>query len=733
MSEEQGIRLKDAARSGSRDALEEAWLEALEDPGPATSFLEALGLLDDQRVKDISLALLPLVLETYEGLERHEDALAVARRLAIFKPEDSAARRALLRHLRACFKSEPWFEGFLRASQLEDRIPMDEGLRLFDAFAPYKPGSGVEHGRGWGIGVIDGFNEESWDLKVRFEDGFTRELPLTSALESLTPLDDDDLRVMLMTRPDVVRTQAMEDPSGAIRSVLAFQRGKPLNAAKVKEALVDKVIPSADWSRWWTRAKKAAAQDPYIQVEGGSRPLFQLRDEPVSIEEEAMAAVGCAGNLIEAVKMVRDYLAAKPGKKLRDMLFDEIEGRLGRARESGESRESLLDGTLLLEEQGRNPSTPSAMLIRDAIHLGEDRELADTSELLASLPTDKSRYLALHTLKDALPEEWPGLIGGAYADLPRDLLDPAMELLMKHGHTDRVIERFKVLMEAPWHHPWPIFYLSRRFASGGFEECSAAPSLPEVALAMLKCLESPLFHTKGAKNARREVIKRYEELFFDPKRKLIERFVEQGERSDLVRAMDMVHITSQLPESLQEYFRSEISYRYPELVVIKKKPFWEEDYIYCTLKGIEQRNLELKTITEEKLPEIFKAIGKAADFGDLSENAEWTAALEEQRLLTEKASEIEEELGKSRSIEDQRRPEDTVCPGCRVSVRRVEDGSSETLTILGPWDVGEPGVVSYKAPLAASLLGAKTGDTVMIKLPDKSYEVEILSVELHEG
>jgi len=187
-----------------------------------------------------------------------------------------------------------------------------------------------------------------------------------------------------------------------------------------------------------------------------------------------------------------------------------------------------------------------------------------------------------------------------------------------------------------------------------------------------------------------------------------------------------------LPEMVQEYLESEIPYRYPDLVKIKDKPFWEEEFIYCTRQGIEKRSRELKEITEEKLPEIFKAIGKAADFGDLSENAEWTAALEEQRLLTEKAGQIEEELGNARIIEEQKRHEGVVAPGTRVTMVRVGEEGEETITILGPWDIGPEGVVSYQAPLAASLLGTKQGDQATIQLPERSYEVMVKAVEMVE-
>jgi transcription elongation factor GreA len=725
MSEDWGETLKERAAAGDLDGLEEAWLEALEDPGPAEAFVEALEALQGDKKREMSLALLPLVLEIYAGMERHEDALTVVRCLARYRTRDPATRRALLLHMREAYQDTDWIEGFIRASGLREMVPLDEGLERFDSFAPYKPGGGVEHQAGWGAGVVEGFNEDTWDLKIRFEDGFVRELPVTSAVESLPPLDARNLRIMLMTRPDELKALAQEDPAQAVRMALKLNPGKKLTAAKVKEVLVDKVVPSAGWSRWWNRAKKAAAQDPYLLLEGGSRPVFSLREKPVTLEEEALSRVQGASDLAEAVARVREYMASRPGKELKRLLIEAV----GKHMEGEEEVGPLLDGILLMEEQGSDWSKSSKEVLLDT--LGEEGAAADSRglfEVLSSIPSEKGRNLALRSLQGAYPEDWPRLLSGAFASLPKDLLDPAADHLVKKGHGGLVLVVFKELMEAPWKAPWPIFFLSRRFGGGGFEGLDGGPTISEVALAMLRCLESSLFHAQGTRNECREVEKRYEELLMDGKRRILDRFMDEGTREELERALSMVNVMSKLPESLQSELETEIVIRHPDLKREVEVAFWDEERMYCTRKGIERKEEELRVIVDEKLPEVAEAIGRAAAFGDLSENAEWTAALEDQRLLTEKASQMEDELRSVRILEDQRLPEGRVAPGTRVTLRK-EEGFEETLSILGPWDTGGMGVVSYRAPLAAPLLGKKVGDRVLIELPDSSYEVTVLAVE----
>ena len=160
--------------------------------------------------------------------------------------------------------------------------------------------------------------------------------------------------------------------------------------------------------------------------------------------------------------------------------------------------------------------------------------------------------------------------------------------------------------------------------------------------------------------------------------------------------------------------------------------FWEGETVWTTRAGLRRRSLELKELREIKIPENQDAIGRAASFGDLSENSEWEAAIEEQRNLTARAMEMEEELRLTDLIEEAAVIEDTVCPGTKVHYRDLSENKEATVLLLGPWDedrVLDTQVISYRAPLAKGLLGASTGEQSTVQLPGGDIEVEILSIE----
>lgn len=715
--------MKELAAAGERDALEEGWLEMLENPGPARDFLAVLDAVLWKKREETTLALLPLVVDTYLELDRHADALTATRGLAAYQGESLILRRKIRELFRKVHAGEPWLEAFLRSSGVTEDTPLPEALELFDRFEPFKPGCAAEHGAGWGPGVVEGYNDEDGDVRIRFHDGSRRELPLVSALESLKPMDPGDLRAMLLTDPDGLRELARNDPGLAVRKAVALYRGT-VTASKIKAALIDRVVATSEWAKWWTRAKTAAASDPYLKVEGGSRPQFTLRKEPVSLSDEAIEKVKRTRGAAAAVATVRDLLSTIKDASLIGVLLEEVKRIAGEET----SRSAVLDAALLLEEHGVAPEVGSGELFRQAA-ADTDGE-SDPVDLLIDIPGEKGRKLGLKSFVAAFPDEWGELLSEYYHFLPRDIMDPAADALLKRGHAGEFVARVRQMGAEPWKSPLALYYAVRKLAHEEYAGIEGALTIPEMILVLLRCLESPLFHSMHDRKFVRDMIKRIEELLLRTRTPLLDRFIAEGERSQLKRALEMVSTASALPKSLADRLMIEIPIRFPEFKRDDELSLWEGDQIFCTHEGIASREEELRVILEEKLPANQKAIGRAAAFGDLSENAEWTAAIEDQRLLTEKAQQIEDELRRARPLEDLHSDDDQVAPGMRITFKENDGTERErTYTILGPWDVGVEGVISYKAPLAAGLLGKKVGEEAVLNLPDGSRTVTVLALE----
>ncbi|MGN0748828.1 MAG: transcription elongation factor GreA [Christensenellales bacterium] len=144
-------------------------------------------------------------------------------------------------------------------------------------------------------------------------------------------------------------------------------------------------------------------------------------------------------------------------------------------------------------------------------------------------------------------------------------------------------------------------------------------------------------------------------------------------------------------------------------------------------KQLEDRLLELKTI---KRPEVTKKIGIAREFGDLSENAEYDAAKEEQGMIEAEIAEIEVKLRNCEIINMDKLPTNKVSVGCKVKLFDETFNEEVEYQIIGSTE-SDPlkGLISNESPVGKSLLGKKKGETVEVTTPAGVVSYKILEIK----
>ena len=150
--------------------------------------------------------------------------------------------------------------------------------------------------------------------------------------------------------------------------------------------------------------------------------------------------------------------------------------------------------------------------------------------------------------------------------------------------------------------------------------------------------------------------------------------------------------------------------------------------VLLTKEGLRQAEVELDQLVQVRRAEIAERIRHARDFGDISENAEYTEAKNEQSLVEGRIQTLEAMIRNAVLIEDEPREAGVVTVGARVTVED-EDGD-ETYAIVGAAEA-DPlhGRISNESPLGRALLGHRAGDQVEWTLPGGDISrVTILSV-----
>jgi transcription elongation factor GreA len=155
-----------------------------------------------------------------------------------------------------------------------------------------------------------------------------------------------------------------------------------------------------------------------------------------------------------------------------------------------------------------------------------------------------------------------------------------------------------------------------------------------------------------------------------------------------------------------------------------------DEIIPMTREGYDKLKGELDKLRGIDMIEVTKRVAAARDLGDLSENAEYHAAREDQGLLQAKINELSDRLGRAQIIDLANLPKDQVVFGSRVKVLDVEMDDEETFELVGPGqDNPDKGRILTTSPIGQGLLGKKKGETAEIQIPSGTIKFKVLSIE----
>lgn len=153
------------------------------------------------------------------------------------------------------------------------------------------------------------------------------------------------------------------------------------------------------------------------------------------------------------------------------------------------------------------------------------------------------------------------------------------------------------------------------------------------------------------------------------------------------------------------------------------------DKIYLTAEGAEKMRLELAQLKGPAREEMAKRLRSAIQQGDLSENADYHKAKEDQGFLEGRIQELEYLLEKATIIENNNGTYDTVDVGAIVTVKEA-DFPADTYRIVGSKEADpRNGRLSNESPIGKALMGKKVGDQVFVETPAGEIRLEILNIE----
>jgi transcription elongation factor GreA len=148
---------------------------------------------------------------------------------------------------------------------------------------------------------------------------------------------------------------------------------------------------------------------------------------------------------------------------------------------------------------------------------------------------------------------------------------------------------------------------------------------------------------------------------------------------------------------------------------------------YVTSKGLKELKAELKKLVDEKKPQLIERVATARAHGDLSENSEYAAAVQDLAFVDGRIEELEELIAKAQIIRNGKNSNHIIKLGSKVVLK--VNGKSQTFELVGEWEANPlEQKISHTSPLGQALIGKKKGDKVEIDAPAGKVKYHIIKI-----
>ena len=152
-----------------------------------------------------------------------------------------------------------------------------------------------------------------------------------------------------------------------------------------------------------------------------------------------------------------------------------------------------------------------------------------------------------------------------------------------------------------------------------------------------------------------------------------------------------------------------------------------------TDKGLKKLEDELQELRVVKRKEVAQKIKEAREQGDLSENAEYDAAKDEQKDIEARIEELEAILKNVEVVYTDEVDKEKVNVGCVVTIKNIDNGDVQTFKLVGSTETDIlNNKISNESPVGAALMGSKAGEIVSVDAPNGTFQFEILEISIDE-
>lgn len=720
-----GQKVKQWIAEGNTQAIEDAWLQAVEAAAPARQMRATLDILADAGLNDLANTLgWMLLTETVDRLPAGE-ALDVARTILPALTGNEELRGIAAELYRKVHGQARHFNEFLRASGLQAGQSPRRAIRALDICLAVRGGEYLANRFDGQVVHLQRFEVAAGCFELTRAGGESEQIEPLLLGDSFQPVADTDFRVLRWFRREHLDEQIRKDPAAVLIGICMTHGGR-IDAAELKQLLAGQYVPADKWSGWWNRARTAVKRCRQLSLEGSNPAVITYHPRGRTLEAELARDVRDARSPTDLLAVLQEYsreLRARKSKPDPEFL-EPIMATLAEQADVFRDRRPVdaLAASLTIEAAAQmSLPGPEASYPTGADALAAMDEPAEAVVQLAAPSLWPHAFEALATRDDA-GDQFEKLL----TLMPADQLDAVAARLTEAGRSDAVRRAVQNALAEPTAN-WPLCVWLWR---GPAEPLDPAPAMLELLSRLLRIMQELARDPGASRPRRREAFRQIRSALVAENcrgfRAALEEMDEGVAETIKRRIRRSSGLTVSSRDTLLGLLRDEF---YSLFLTVKVEPWLDESVIWATPAAIRRKQDELRQIEDVTIPANSRAIGVAAEKGDLSENSEWQYAIEERRRLQAAAARIRGELAIARPLNPHDVPTDSVGIGSQVTLNGA-DGRRVELTVLGPWesDAGKR-IYSYKTPLALSILGKGAGTTLTLKLDGAEGRYTIERIE----
>jgi transcription elongation GreA/GreB family factor len=567
--------------------------------------------------------------------------------------------------------------------------------------------------RSWGFGKIRTVDTVFARFTIDFPNKPGHTMDLSFAAESLKPIPKEHILARKAADLENLRHLAGQESLELIKIVLSSFGGRA-TPEQIQQALEPEVVDQ-DWKKWWESAKREMKKNGHFQVplKKHEPVIYQVKE--VSLQDRLLHKFRAAKGLKARVAVVPELLHNANDLTDKQTAAAEVVAAVNADITSHQRTQPAiaLEAVFCRDDLRAAAGLPTAEGEVTAAQIWSQAAAGGVGRLLEQLPAAKHRR-ALESFKAFNPEHWDEIIRGELNMVSARICREFVGLLLEQEKMDSLKETLARFISQHTASSELLLWLGRE-RTDAFADILG----PEVFRAMLTAMERDQFNERRSNRLREFILDDQEllaELTVAADLEVIKDLTRALQLSPVFDDMDKRSLLARLVKShpaVQSLVSGEQTKQDTTLVVS-----WD---------SLERRRNEYTELVHKKIPANSREIALARSYGDLSENHEYKAAKEMQKLLMRRKDELEAELVRARGTDFVNAKTDTVNLGTVVHVVETVANHAESFAILGAWDSApEQGIISYLSPVARALLGHKPGEELEVEAEGgkKHYRIE---------